>query len=556
MQLGDPSVLETPSGEATMAAPVTATAPPGAAASDGRAEIEMMNNIVCTDATNCGDDIDHQKRSVGGGGQGGNRWPRQETFALLKIRSDMDASFRDSSLKGPLWEQVSRKMAELGYSRSAKKCKEKFENVYKYHKRTKESRSGKPEGKTYKFFDQLQALENRFTVSHTPKPPPPPPQPSFQTWPSNINNDSTATISYDVTTIPSTINPTLISPPPPPLANIGSTTSTNPRNLSNKSLFSSITTTSTSSSTASDEDMEDKYRKKRKMKDYFRRLTRQVLAKQEEMQKRFLEAIEKRERERETQLEAWMAQEMARINREHDLLIQERSTAAAKDAATITFLQKLSGGQQNPAPPHPPAPPQPVMWPKAEVHALIRLRTSMDPKYQENGPKGPLWEDISAGMQRLGYNRSSKRCKEKWENINKYFKKVKESNKQRREDSKTCPYFRELDALYREKSKTNNSILFGAGNPNMMMEPLMVQPEQQWRPPPQHAEEEGGAGRENAKNVVQYEAREREEEEEEEDEMDEDDEVLEDEDRMEDDQERRYEVAATSNKVLSVDTVE
>ena len=38
----------------------------------------------------------------------GNRWPRQETLALLKIRSDMDVTFRDSSLKGPLWEDVSR----------------------------------------------------------------------------------------------------------------------------------------------------------------------------------------------------------------------------------------------------------------------------------------------------------------------------------------------------------------------------------------------------------------------------------------------------------------
>lgn len=39
---------------------------------------------------------------------GGNRWPRQETVALLKIRSDMDVAFRDASVKGPLWEEVSR----------------------------------------------------------------------------------------------------------------------------------------------------------------------------------------------------------------------------------------------------------------------------------------------------------------------------------------------------------------------------------------------------------------------------------------------------------------
>ena len=42
------------------------------------------------------------------GGVPGNRWPRQETLALLKIRSEMDCVFRDATLKGPLWEEVSR----------------------------------------------------------------------------------------------------------------------------------------------------------------------------------------------------------------------------------------------------------------------------------------------------------------------------------------------------------------------------------------------------------------------------------------------------------------
>lgn len=39
---------------------------------------------------------------------GGNRWPRQETLALLKIRSDMDAVFRDATHKAPLWDEISR----------------------------------------------------------------------------------------------------------------------------------------------------------------------------------------------------------------------------------------------------------------------------------------------------------------------------------------------------------------------------------------------------------------------------------------------------------------
>jgi len=84
----------------------------------------------------------------------------------------------------------------------------------------------------------------------------------------------------------------------------------------------------------------------------------------------------------------------------------------------------------------------------------------LDMRYQETGPKGPLWEEISSGMRRLGYNRSSKRCKEKWENINKYYKKVKESNKKRPEDSKTCPYYHQLEALYRSKALASSS---GAG---------------------------------------------------------------------------------------------
>ena len=50
-----------------------------------------------------------------GGGLGGssssssgNRWPREETLALLRIRSEMDSTFRDATLKAPLWEHVSR----------------------------------------------------------------------------------------------------------------------------------------------------------------------------------------------------------------------------------------------------------------------------------------------------------------------------------------------------------------------------------------------------------------------------------------------------------------
>ncbi|KAJ4883958.1 Duplicated homeodomain-like superfamily protein [Raphanus sativus] len=263
---------------------------------------------------------------------------------------------------------------------------------------------------------------------------------------------------------------------------------------------------------------------------------KQVVDKQEELQRQFLEAVEKRERERMVREESWRAQEMARVNREHEILAQERSMSAAKDAAVMAFLQKFSekpsqstappqpqpqtqvnnNNNQTPQPPQPPQPPPPVpqpvvvqtldivktdngeqnmttpvsasgvsssRWPKVEIEALIKLRTNLDSKYLENGPKGPLWEEISAGMRRLGFNRNSKRCKEKWENINKYFKKVKESNKKRPQDSKTCPYFHQLDALYRERNKYNNSLASSSSTKPDNSAPLMVQPEQQWPPP-------------------------------------------------------------------------
>ncbi|KAE8715302.1 hypothetical protein F3Y22_tig00110177pilonHSYRG00010 [Hibiscus syriacus] len=453
-----------------------------------------------------------------------NRWPRQETSALLKIRSDMDVTFRDASVKGPLWEEVSRKLAELGYHRSAKKCKEKFENVFKYHKRTKDGRTGKSDCKTYRFSDQLLALETHLSaqtpVTTAAAPPQLKPPVLSQATIAAANNPPTQTNNVTVpsatTVLPSlaqNIVPTNINPTIPSFPNI----------------TADIISDSTSSSTSSDLQLEGRRKRKRKWKGFFEKQMKKVVHEQEEMQKKFLEALEKHEQERLAREETWRTQEMARINRERELLAQDRSIAAAKNVALMAFLQKLSDqqhpgqAQKNPPPqPHvsavaqtpPPLPaaaavpaPQPPprvpelsllktengdqsyqaspsRWPKVEVQALIELRSRLDNKYQGSGPKGPLWEEISAAMKRLGYNRNAKPCKEKWENINKYFKKVKDNHKTRPDDSKTCPYFHQLDALYREKNKYDSS---STQIKPQNSAPLMVLPEQQWPPPPSEA---------------------------------------------------------------------
>ncbi|KAL6129365.1 hypothetical protein ACLB2K_072716 [Fragaria x ananassa] len=97
----------------------------------------------------------------GNDGSAGNnsRWPRQETLTLLEIRSSLDSKFKETNQKGPLWDEVSRIMSEEhGYQRSGKKCKEKFENLYKYYKKTKLGKSGRQDGKHYRFFRQLEAI--------------------------------------------------------------------------------------------------------------------------------------------------------------------------------------------------------------------------------------------------------------------------------------------------------------------------------------------------------------------------------------------------------------
>ncbi|CAL1379849.1 unnamed protein product [Linum trigynum] len=183
-------------------------------------------------------------------------------------------------------------------------------------------------------------------------------------------------------------------------------------------------------------------------------------------------------------LEVRKAEELERIKKEREDLARKRANIAAKDAAVLAFLQKFSNLslplplplEKVPFPtravvkytptPMTPSSSSPSRWPKEEIEALIRLRTNLDRQYQESGPKGPLWEEVSLEMKKLGFDRSAKRCKEKWENMNKYFRRVKESSKARPEDSKTCPYFHQLDALYSsggKRRKINHDLTSSTG---------------------------------------------------------------------------------------------
>ncbi|GKC47573.1 hypothetical protein Tco_1065295 [Tanacetum coccineum] len=67
---------------------------------DGAATPQLQPSHVNGGSAEMGDDGDWNS--------GGNRWPKQETLALIRIRSEMDTAFRDSNLRGPLRDNVSR----------------------------------------------------------------------------------------------------------------------------------------------------------------------------------------------------------------------------------------------------------------------------------------------------------------------------------------------------------------------------------------------------------------------------------------------------------------
>ncbi|XP_045806496.1 trihelix transcription factor DF1-like isoform X1 [Trifolium pratense] len=247
-----------------------------------------------------------------------------------------------------------------------------------------------------------------------------------------------------------------------------------------------------------------KKRKKtaRKLEDFVSNLVKTVMEKQEQMHNELMEMIDKKEKERIQREEAWRREEMERIKKDEEARAAER----ARSLALISYIQKLLGQEiQIPQPEeesqkllsraiqiYQPAEGSgkreegdvalsnnkrdfngdpsnnrwPVVvnnnkrdfngepcnnrWPDAEVQALIAVRTALEYKFSHMGSKGSsIWEEISDAMRDRGYNRSAKKCKEKWENINKYYKRTVGSGRKRPLNSKTCSYFNELDNLYR-----------------------------------------------------------------------------------------------------------
>ncbi|KAL8168133.1 hypothetical protein V2J09_009632 [Rumex salicifolius] len=338
-----------------------------------------------------------------GGGDGGAtaRWPRQETLTLLEIRSRLDHKFKEANHKGPLWDEVSRIMCEEhGYQRSGKKCREKFENLYKYYKKTKEGKAGRQDGKHYRFFRQLEALYGDST-HHNP-----------------------VIISNHTTTATAT-----------------ATTALEFHSSMNRSISISNNDTSSDFSTSSSEEEDDvervgsmdssmaggRGRKRRgtgrswkaKIKEFIESQMRKVMEKQEAWLEKMMSGLEHREKERIMREEEWRKQEVMRMEREHRFWARERAWIEARDKALMDALQRITGKDVGSLTTHDH---DHQRWEESEMMKLVELRASVEERFDECGG-GPgesgLWEEISSRMACLGHDRSAKMCKEKWEFISK-----------------------------------------------------------------------------------------------------------------------------------------
>ncbi|PQP98012.1 trihelix transcription factor PTL [Prunus yedoensis var. nudiflora] len=285
---------------------------------------------------------------AGGDIGGSGRWPRQETLTLLEIRSRLDFKFKEANQKGPLWDEVSRIMCEEhGYQRSGKKCREKFENLYKYYKKTKEGKAGRQDGKNYRFFRQLEALYGETTNSVVSTS-----LPEAHFIGNNSNNNN---LRYQ-TTINAQANQEINTP----YHHATDQKHCDSLSLSNSSEFDTSSSEDQDNNDVSVAAMDDDspdiktMRKRRggrgwkvKIKEFIDAQMRKLMDKQEEWLERLMRTLEQKERERMVREEEWRKQEVERVEKEHKFWAKERAWIEARDKALMEALHKLTGGSSS-----------------------------------------------------------------------------------------------------------------------------------------------------------------------------------------------------------------
>ncbi|KAJ9546002.1 hypothetical protein OSB04_025709 [Centaurea solstitialis] len=329
--------------------------------------------------------------AAGGGGGGGGinlnnhgtnnyaasttiRWPRQETLTLLEIRSRLDPCFREASSsnhKAPLWDEISRIMNdEYGYQRSGRKCKEKFENLYKYYKKTKDGKVGKHDGKHYRFFGQLEALFG--------------------------DQQRATTVVYPTTQ----------------------------SNYSSESYEKNRRTDFEYSEAETDDEFMVA------IQDSIESQLSKMMGKQDEWGERILSAMDRKDRERVVRDEEWRKREADRLAREYESWATHVARVETRDKSLLEALETLirvrSKGSNSKGNEGLDRRDKRKDWSETEISSLIHVRINKDGKFRDGDQESErIWGEIALELSVLGYDRSEIECKEAWEKLCVDFNKSK-----------------------------------------------------------------------------------------------------------------------------------
>lgn len=92
-------------------------------------------------------------------------WALEETRSLIALRREMDGLFNTSKSNKRLWEQISAKMKDRGFDRSPTMCTDKWRNLLKEFKKSKQqcraAGGGPPKMSCYREMEELLNERNR-----------------------------------------------------------------------------------------------------------------------------------------------------------------------------------------------------------------------------------------------------------------------------------------------------------------------------------------------------------------------------------------------------------
>lgn len=81
--------------------------------------------------------------------------------------------------------------------------------------------------------------------------------------------------------------------------------------------------------------------------EFFGKLVQQVMDHQENLQKKFMEVIERLDEERREREEVWRNQELAHFERESEARVKEKALAMSREAMIVSYLEKFTGERIN-----------------------------------------------------------------------------------------------------------------------------------------------------------------------------------------------------------------